>query len=656
MALDPLFDQHKCPVPYVPKVDFRFIDDCDILPAPPPVFDCPDIEIPPQVAQPPILPPDIEIPLICIPCPDIQVTASLTLACDSQRVDIGVTTFGDSCTDSPSCQFAFDFNFAIPALPCPRLTAAGTVSVAKEGEEPGVDVIVTAQQPSGSCASNCAYHLDFNFTIPVPSSLSVDLPSDSVILLCPEFTTHATAGYASAAEVMLGITGDSNCHFDVDIEVLFPSEGLSIADCPQFAAHTSVRTGTGGPAVALMVTPAERCAFDFDFDLQLPCPTITAGGAVIETGSNTGGDIIVTNDLGSAGCGATIDINLVVPPALGPVGPDGGPGGDGLNGQDGLDCVDYSCYGGYAPCQLWIWCNCQGQSRWVKPDGNPWMEGDPPEPEAGGRMYGEAKITCFCECISSSSISSVSLSSESATQDPCDCPVFRVRLSGVTCTEFNREWPMSQTASAVPCSWTQDNLGTSATLSYDGGADYVLVFTNGSSTATYTKSAETFDVDGCNTMILTGVVGSCSGWPPEVRACCEHGGFGCLCTGTMLCDYEIDDHEPGSIGNGWGPFVSNKYDILLADFTPPQGNPCLYGAGDQNDGNGQPGGGVVSLGTNLGCKGVGPRSFSIQRFFNFYAGQIPPAYFGPAYDSGWLPLYWSGNPAQIVGRYRLHTA
>lgn len=440
MPLDPLFDQDKCPVPYVPKVEFLFIDDCEIRPAPDPVFDCPDIEIPPQVPQPPILPVDIEIPTFCIPCPAITATGSIGLECNSQAVDIAVTqTNDDGCTESPSCAFVFDFNFAIPALPCPRLTAAGTVSVTAEGTEPTVDVIVTPRQASDSCASRCDYHLDFNFTIPVPSSMSLATPSDTLRVLCPEFTVNAETGFASQPAVNLAITPDDNCQFTVDVEVLFPSETLSVGDCPQLSARASATITEGDPAADLTVTPADGCAFDFEFNLQVPCPTITAGEATIETGDEPSGDIIVTNE-GSPTCNTVIDIALTVPPAVGPPGADGAAGANGADGRDGYDCVDYSCYGGYAPCQLWIWCNCHGEDRWVKPDGTTWGMGDPPYPDANGRMYGEAKITCFCECISSSSISSVSSEAPIETVDTACCPDVPVLLRATltsTCPALN---------------------------------------------------------------------------------------------------------------------------------------------------------------------------------------------------------------------------
>ena len=52
---DPLFDpdrQEACSLPSTPAVRFQFVSDCLILPAPAPIFDCPDIDIAPDAPPP----------------------------------------------------------------------------------------------------------------------------------------------------------------------------------------------------------------------------------------------------------------------------------------------------------------------------------------------------------------------------------------------------------------------------------------------------------------------------------------------------------------------------------------------------------------------------------------------------------------------------
>ena len=59
---DPLFDperQEACSLPSTAAANFRFVSDCQILPAPAPIFDCPDIDIapdpPPQTPSPSVI-------------------------------------------------------------------------------------------------------------------------------------------------------------------------------------------------------------------------------------------------------------------------------------------------------------------------------------------------------------------------------------------------------------------------------------------------------------------------------------------------------------------------------------------------------------------------------------------------------------------------
>ena len=171
MAQDSLFDQDRCPVPFIPDVDFRFVSDCDILPAPPAIFDCPPLELP------------LDPPPQAIPCPDLDVTAVGSLAygsspCLPPRFDVEVTTTRiDSCG---SCLLTVDFDFDLeippPIIPCPVITADGTVTVgtgsACSNGGPGVVITITKtpQSSISSCgsATPCEYSFDFDFNIPVP--------------------------------------------------------------------------------------------------------------------------------------------------------------------------------------------------------------------------------------------------------------------------------------------------------------------------------------------------------------------------------------------------------------------------------------------------------------------------------------------------------
>ena len=119
----PLFEQSSCALPFVPEVDFRFISDCTILPAPPPVFDCPDITIP------------YDPPPQKIPCPSFTASATITVV-SQEDVDAGsacandvnliVTQEEDDCGQCRT-QFDFDFNLCFPSLTQGPTGPTGTI-------------------------------------------------------------------------------------------------------------------------------------------------------------------------------------------------------------------------------------------------------------------------------------------------------------------------------------------------------------------------------------------------------------------------------------------------------------------------------------------------------------------------------------------------
>ena len=86
---DPLFDpdrQEACSLPSTPAVRFQFVSDCLILPAPAPIFDCPDIDIAPD--PPPPRPSFITISNII-----------------TEDLDLGPGADGEDCvpTDTDNC-------------------------------------------------------------------------------------------------------------------------------------------------------------------------------------------------------------------------------------------------------------------------------------------------------------------------------------------------------------------------------------------------------------------------------------------------------------------------------------------------------------------------------------------------------------------------
>ena len=136
----PLFDVDKCPAAIADKVDFDFIQDCTILPAPPPIFDCPDIEIPP------------DIPVPVPPCPVLTVagdgnnsfsvnTNLSVMIADCLSTFTGIGNIHLGITPGECCDYVFDIGMdldldlqlCIPPfdvdVPCPEINVLGSATL-----------------------------------------------------------------------------------------------------------------------------------------------------------------------------------------------------------------------------------------------------------------------------------------------------------------------------------------------------------------------------------------------------------------------------------------------------------------------------------------------------------------------------------------------
>ncbi len=235
MAWPPLFDQEKCDVPHVDKLDFRFISDCTILPAPPPIFDCPDIDIPFDVPPPPI------------PCPEIAISIDASIAmgtnpCEEPRFEVDATvTKMESCG---SCDFLLDFDFNLmippPIIPCPEISADGTISVATGiagcNDEPRVAITVTSTPGTDSCNSDnsCQFDFDFDFYIPIPAPPCPTLEGSATATININEGGEPTCEDSAAVTVDLSITpvfGEDSCNpsceyqFDFNFDFTIPPPG-----------------------------------------------------------------------------------------------------------------------------------------------------------------------------------------------------------------------------------------------------------------------------------------------------------------------------------------------------------------------------------------------------------------------------------------------
>lgn len=178
-SADALFDLTRCPVPFVPRVDFDFISDCVIEDAPGPIFDCPDIEIPPDPPPPPVP-----------PCPDIDGKAPVTsvFAGNFEYIPFGeeprfdVTVITEIVVESLSnCQHRLfldldmDFDLALPPPTDPgtgagcgtgfaAIIASADLTIIEPEADPYVDVNATVSLAVIEIGDDCQFLFDFGFT------------------------------------------------------------------------------------------------------------------------------------------------------------------------------------------------------------------------------------------------------------------------------------------------------------------------------------------------------------------------------------------------------------------------------------------------------------------------------------------------------------
>jgi hypothetical protein len=335
MALPFFPEREDCPLPFVPKLNFRFISDCQILPAPPPIFDCPDIIIPPEPPIPTITIPPIPIPEICIPCPEIFASATIGISCGSAAVVVTVTPLhsNSSCASDPSCGFLFDFQFTLPPPECPNLTASATL-IYSEGAEPNLDVTVTAVEGSGSCPKSCDFVFDFTLTLPKPSlslpSLSVSVPAVSVFAPCPEILTSATiTQIGDEATITFTATpiaeGSDSCKILLDLDITIPEfpslslpeiviPSIDFPDIPEVPCPEVLTDA----AIAYADIPAPTIEFTATvIDLRDPPASNSLSSGQSERSLSSGESL--EQQASGSHCVIQLDLNIQIPEPVCPV-------------------------------------------------------------------------------------------------------------------------------------------------------------------------------------------------------------------------------------------------------------------------------------------------------------------------------------------------
>ena len=335
---EPLFTiKPDCGVPYIPKVDFQFVEDCKIPAAPPPTFDC----------QPPIPPPPETPPL----CPDIRgaITVKTTLLPRSgQSCNTGSDSSGAGGTinvsQTENCEFfiGIDIDIPIPQPPCPLITAKSPkVTIGYEGCIPSSSDSFTVT-PKTTCDPNtpCEFELELDLTIPIPK------PPCPVIRANTPTVVIGYEGCIPQSSNSFTVTpippdpcdSSSACQFELDLTLAIP---IPKPPCPVITTKSpKVTVGYEGcipqSSNSFTVTPIPPdpcskdgvCEFELALDLTIPipkppCPVITTNPPIVTIGyagciPNLPNTFTVKPTLpnpcdSSGACEFEFDLNLTIP-------------------------------------------------------------------------------------------------------------------------------------------------------------------------------------------------------------------------------------------------------------------------------------------------------------------------------------------------------
>lgn len=367
----PLFDEQKCPEAVADKVDFNFISDCTVLPAPDPIFDCPDLAIPP------------EPPIPVVPCPTFiaggtgssNVQFNVDLSVKQSTCQSSATAGGQLelvFTSDDCCNFLFDLDLdlnldlaiCIPPPPCPTFDVSGTATLNADAggidcnTTPSAGLVISAVTTSGSSGCEVAFDFEFDLIVPPPPVPCPVLTGGAAATATGGGSTGDCGGDTSVAAA-LTITPtesgdpcnpDCDFDFDFDFDFQFPRQPIP---CPTITATTDTTTtvSEGAPQVSatVSVSPNESgdpcsptCTFDFIFDFAFtlppaipgpagPCPNVT-GSATATTGTGTSADatLTVTQTGSDSNCAYLFDFDFTLVP-----GPEGSRGPEGSQGPPG---------------------------------------------------------------------------------------------------------------------------------------------------------------------------------------------------------------------------------------------------------------------------------------------------------------------------------
>lgn len=306
------FPKNKCGVGnQVEKIDFDFVESCNILPTPPPIFDC----------QLPIVPREPEIP-----CPVFETSSKIEVGYANSKncpidpptkIDFKIERLpNDICPSDTSCRFSADIDIGIliPPPPCPVATVGDFKVTSGFSDQPCVvdnknrfEISVT-KKPGTSCddPGTCELTFDLEIVVPIPRP-----PCPKIFV--NTFTVQSNYNDEckpppSRFEIKPkhrppnGCTDTGDCEFDVDLEIYIP---IPRPPCPEInITKFSVKSAYENPGCDQpnrfvvkrkyepqdCIDPKKKDKCDFDIELEIfvpipkpPCPNINVNKFGVKT-------------------------------------------------------------------------------------------------------------------------------------------------------------------------------------------------------------------------------------------------------------------------------------------------------------------------------------------------------------------------------------
>lgn len=270
-----LFDVSRCNLPPIPLVEFDFVDDCEVRPAPPAQHDCPDLEIP-------------FTPFEIRPCQGFTFRTKLKhfkQPCNSESLSSfdsdGEFTMTAETTDVDGvCNTVITSTLRIPII-CPEFLESGTVTIYQGLDDESATILSPSGELNIDQVDNDASDCDD----PDAKKRCRFMPELVLKLPCP--VINADSGVSVVK---------NGCVYNFGFGGLISSACVVIEQSGKVAEET---TAVALPQLdfTFLRDPEQPCNYIVDFNLKLPRTRLYRG--------------TVASD--ATGCAPTVQVNISNP-------------------------------------------------------------------------------------------------------------------------------------------------------------------------------------------------------------------------------------------------------------------------------------------------------------------------------------------------------